>query len=185
MPYYKGDFYRGDFYRGDPFFGALLGPAIAGIGKLFHRGPKGPPPVRFAPGLPAAPAAAGMSLAKLSPALGALATRAGAMVAKHPVLSAAAAAGTIGLLGRAGHLAPTGMHPALMGGGGRGFHISRRTGATVRNRRMRVTNPKALHRAIRRAQGFARLAKKVLRFTSPAKAHRGHAYFKPRRRKKA
>jgi len=69
-----------------------------------------------------------------------------------------------------------GMHAGAM----KGFHINKH-GKMVRNRRMRVTNPKALRRAIRRAHGFARLARKVLSFTSPRK-HKGHMYF---RKKKA
>lgn len=49
-----------------------------------------------------------------------------------------------------------------------------------KRRRMNVANPRALRRAIRRAQGFARLARKVLTFTS-ARAPRGRAKFKRRR----
>jgi hypothetical protein len=48
---------------------------------------------------------------------------------------------------------------------------------------MRVTNPRALRRAIRRATGFARLARRVLHFVGP-KAPRGRAVFKFKRRKK-
>lgn len=51
-----------------------------------------------------------------------------------------------------------------------------------RRRRMRVTNVKALRRSIRRCQGFAKLAKRVLRFTSP-RPPRGRALFKRRARK--
>jgi hypothetical protein len=70
--------------------------------------------------------------------------------------------------------------------GAKGYHVIRRgpnAGKLTRNRRMRVTNPKALRRAIRRASGFARLAKKVMKFTSPRGA-KGRAYFKAPRRKK-
>ena len=103
--------------------------------------------------------------------------RVGGTIAKHPVLTAAGAAGTIGLLGGAGgeRLA---MHP---GAGMRGMHVSKKTGKLVRNRRMRVTNVRALRRAIRRCTGFAHLAKRVLRFTSP-RPPRGRAVFKHARR---
>lgn len=53
-----------------------------------------------------------------------------------------------------------------------------------RGRRMRVTNVKALRRSIRRCQGFAKLAKRVLRFTSP-RPPRGRVVFKRRARKHA
>lgn len=50
----------------------------------------------------------------------------------------------------------------------------------VRSRRMNVANPRALRRAIRRAQGFAKLARRVLTFTS-AKAPKGKGVFKKKR----
>ncbi len=171
-------YYQGDFYRGDPGFFSMLGRVGKGIfssatGMSFggfggRKGSEG-----------GSPSAAGIVAAH--PAIGALARRTGQMIARHPVLSAAAAAGTIGLLGAGAR--KIGMHPAGAMGGLRGHHISKRTGALVKNRRMRVTNPRALRRAIRRATGFAHLARKVLRFTSP-RAPRGRAVFKARRRKK-
>jgi len=103
-----------------------------------------------------------------------IARKAGGTILRHPVISAAGGAATIGLAGAG--LGRMGMHAGAM----KGFHINKH-GKMVRNRRMRVTNPKALRRAIRRAHGFARLARKVLSFTSPRK-HKGHMYF---RKKKA
>lgn len=78
-------------------------------------------------------------------------------IIKHPVLSAAGGAGAIG----AGALAMHGkkgamMHPGLAGG-------------MRRHRRMRVTNPKALRRALRRAHGFAKLAMKTIHLIHPRK----------------
>ena len=49
-------------------------------------------------------------------------------------------------------------------------------------RRMNVTNAKALRRAIRRARGFEKLAKKVLGFTSPRKP-KGRSYFRATRKR--
>ena len=99
------------------------------------------------------------------------------ILARHP---GAVAAGGAVLSGAAGAAAERifGMRAAGVGAPGqRGFHISKKTGKLVRNRRMRVTNPKALRRAIRRARGFAHLAKQVLSFTA-ARAPRGRARFR-------
>lgn len=49
----------------------------------------------------------------------------------------------------------------------------------VRNRRMNVGNARALKRALRRAGGFARLARRVMSFTHP-RAGRGRFKFKSR-----
>lgn len=174
MPYYMGD-YSGDFYQGDPFWGAAVGRVARlgfGVGKkLLGWGGKG--------------AAAAAGVATVSGAVGTVARRVGGIVAKHPVLSAAGAAGTIGVLGGMG--GERAMMGGAMGPTVRGFHMSKpRRGVPshlVRNRRMRVTNPRALTRAIRRANGFARLARKVLHFTSP-RAPRGRAIFRKSRKRK-
>jgi hypothetical protein len=160
MPYYMGDYYYGS-RRGDPgflsFLGGLaktavgfipgVGPALSqGLGAIMDR-PK------------AAPSAAGAALtppgfysgasAKISRAKSSIV---GAVKA-HPVLTAAGAAGLGAVAGAGGAIAAK----HLLGGGGR------------RRRRMRVTNPKALRRAIRRTQGFAKLAMKTIHITHPKK----------------
>lgn len=172
MPYYAGD-----FYQGDPGFlsGFLrLGRKVAG---------------RIAPHIPF-----------VGPAISA----ASAIIKRHPTISAAgsAAAGGIaaGVAGTAAeHIMRRG--PVMPGGsmlagplaapggiGLKGYHMSKpRRGVPshlVRNRHMRVTNPRALRRAIRRAKGFERLARKVMHFVSP-RAHKGRAVFKTRRRARA
>jgi len=151
-------YYEGDFYRGDPGFGSF-------IGSLAKKA------VGFIPGFGPAASAVGGVLAKL-PGKGRI-MQAGRVLSKHPVLSAAGAAGAIGTAG------------AVMGRGGRmpGGAGGGAGGSFRKRRRMRVTNPKALRRAIRRATGFARLARRVLRFTSP-KAPKGRAIFKHRRAKR-
>ncbi len=107
------------------------------------------------------------------PTLGGMASRGVGLIRRHPVLSAAGAAGTIGALGTGagvmGARRGIGMRPGMPG--------------MRRRRRMRVTNPKALRRAIRRAEGFSKLARRVLRFTHPHVA-RGRAVFKIRRKKR-
>lgn len=185
MPYY-----RGDYYRGDPGLLSFLGKGVKLVGGLLGIGGGAPSAAKIASKVVAALPGAGA----IVPAAKATVTRVGAVLAKHPTATAAAAAGTVGALGTAGMMsmgAPSVMNSLPAGGGmvpgmgaARGYHISRRTGQMVRNRRMRVTNPRALRRAIRRANGFARLAKRVLHFTSP-RAPRGRAVFKKRTRKRA
>lgn len=160
-------YYQGDFYRGDPGFFSVLGR----IGKSLVSGVTGIPFSSGAPREMASVAAAGMGS---HPAIGALAKRGGAMIARHPVLSAAAAAGTIGLLGAGGRA--MGKHKGVMVH--KGMLLGHR-----RRRRMHVTNPKALRRAIRRANGFAKMARRVLRFTSP-RPPKGRAVFRFHRKKK-
>src|SRR5713101_2324804 len=166
MSYYQGDFTRIAHMRGDPgffsFAKSLLGtaagfiPGLGGVaGKLLSKAPGG-------------------AIVRAVEAGGGIVRRVGGAIVKHPVLSAAGAAGVAGAVGGlVGRETAGGMAP-------KGFHVSRKTGKVVKNRRMRVTNPRALRRAIRRATGFARLARKVLSFTSPRK-HKGHMYFKKKK----
>ncbi|MEE8609056.1 MAG: hypothetical protein V3S55_15740 [Nitrospiraceae bacterium] len=47
-----------------------------------------------------------------------------------------------------------------------GFHLDKKTRTRwVRNRRMNVANPRALRKAMRRVQGFEKLAKRTIQFT--------------------
>ena len=98
-------------------------------------------------------------------------------VLKHPVLSAAGAAGVIGA--GAGALGTK----MLAAGGAcpKGFHTSKKHGHCVRNRHMRVTNPRALRRSLRRAHGFAKLAMRTIHLVNPRKKGR-FGGFKKRRR---
>lgn len=165
MSYYMGDFYRGDFYRGDPgFWSSMMGVGrrILGVGTAAIPG--------------------GSIVRAGTTAIERVGRRAGAAIMRHPVLSAAGAAGVIGA-------AAGGGAEALMAGGGaaKGFHPCKHPGrckqAIVRNRHMRVTNPRALRRALRRVGGFSRLARRVMHFTHPRS--KGRLAFKfPRRRKK-
>jgi len=57
---------------------------------------------------------------------------------------------------------PAGMCPT-------GYHLAKDgSGRLVRNRRMNVANPKALRKAIRRTEGFVKLAKRALKGTGYA-----------------
>ncbi len=180
MPYRNmGDYYQGDYYQGDPFLG-FIGKAIMSGGRAAGGLLKG---------------ALGMGKRKASTAIvrqtapaitmsgraGAIARQAGeaiqTTVRAHPAAvlgaGAASAAGVAALATRAA------MGPSAAGM--RGFHLSRRTGRAVRNRRMRVTNVKALHRSLRRIGGFARIARRVLHFTHPKMA-RGRPTFRFKRK---
>jgi hypothetical protein len=97
-------------------------------------------------------------------------------IVKHPVLSAAGGAAAIGAAGMMGGRASVGM-PGM-----HGMHISRKTGKMVRNRHMRVTNPKALKRALRRAHGFAKLAMRTIHLVHPKKKVRFGGFKKHRRK---
>ncbi len=168
-------YYMGDYYAGDPGFLSVLGKIgraavgfIPGVGK----------PLSMALGAiggarRALPAATSAIVRRIPAPIVRGGVAAGRMMAKHPVLTAAGAAGALAVASR-GSPAAAGMGAAPSMAHMAGFR---------RRRRMRVTNPKALRRAIRRAEGFKRLALRVLAFTGPRK-HKGRAYFKPRRRKK-
>lgn len=162
-------YYQGDFYQGDPGF-------LSGLGKMFGAA------ASFIPGVGGLVSRGVTALTRLK------GSRVGTMIAQHPTISAAGSAGLLGagagMITRPG-IRRMGPGSAVMAPGGpmqRGFHMSKKAPFhMVRNRRMRVTNPKALRRAIRRAHGFARLARKVMSFTSP-RGVKGRAHFRVRRR---
>jgi hypothetical protein len=154
----------GDFYAGDPGFGSFFG----GLAKRA---------VGFIPGV-------GPAIRTGIEAIGSIGRRAaksrvGGAIIKHPVLSAAGAAGTVGAIaggmgGRMGGATGSSQRMRTMRGVGGGFGR--------RHRRMRVTNPKALRRAIRRTAGFAKLAMKTIHLIHPRKKVR-FGGFKHKRRK--
>src|SRR5260370_30535237 len=177
MGYYQGDYYAGG--RGEPFWGSLVGLARRGIGAL----------VGVARGR-GAPAAAGIAAMALPAAATAIMKRGTAAIIKHPVLSAAAAAGITGAAMVAGGEAM--MHPAMAAAGCvKGFHMSKPRGGhcpssphLVRNRRMNVANGRALNRAVRRLTHFAHRYKKVVGFVSPHRP-KGRMYFRKKRKRAA
>lgn len=172
MPYYMGDFYsnrlRGDYYRGDPGFLSFLGGlGKAALGAIPVVGPALSTAVSsLGSGVKAAlPAAAGMAASKPGFFKGAT-QKVGTAILKHPVLSGAGAAG---ILGATAGVAGTKLAEHLKGG--------------RRRRRMRVTNPKALHRALRRAYGFERVAMRTIKLLHPKK-HCRFGGFKRRAKKR-
>lgn len=161
MPY-GGYSYPAAGMYGDPgFFGAIgrvfkgIGKTVAGIAGIPIGGKKVPA---------ALPGGSGQIMGRMQPVI----QKVGAGISRLPrgVKMGAAAAGVAGAGALLGHEVDQFGRPV-----GR------------RRRRMRVTNVKALRRSIRRCQGFAKLAKRVLRFTSP-KAPRGRPVYRHRRAKR-
>jgi hypothetical protein len=169
MGYYMGDYYGvgGSVYRGDPFWGFLGRLAKGVVGGLTGIG--------MGAGVPAAAGRASGAIAKVG-------GRVGGMIARHPVLSAAGAAAVLAGAGGAGieHMAaggaacPKGFHPC------KSKHGCKK-GPCVRNRHMRVTNPRALRRSIRRATGFAKLAMRTIHLVHPKKRARFGGFRKRRK----
>lgn len=164
-------YYMGDFYAGDPGFFSFLGGAVKKIAGLAGFG-----------GGASAGSIAQQVIKRLPQPIVAAGKTVGSIISKHPVLSAAGAAGAVGVVG--GGLARAPSATATPAAAGMAAIRGMRGGGLRRRRRMRVTNPKALRRAIRRAEGFKRMALRVLRFTHPTRAH-GRAYFKIKKRKRA
>lgn len=207
--YYRGDNYRGDYYRGDPFGLPLIG-AIGSVAKKVVPGVvkavKGlisKPTVKKAIG----EEIIGQSMPDVAtpgiiPNLPMSTTGEGKFVPVSqgiPNLPGVRLPGTDTFIDPM-HMLPGGK-PGIYSVPGassgmipKGYHINKailrqlRTGkpqnykrVLVKNQRMNVTNPRALRRGIRRAQGFAKLARRVLSFVSP-RAPKGKAIFKRKRR---
>lgn len=72
-------------------------------------------------------------------------------------------------MGARGPSSPGWVPPAAGGACPSGYHLAKDgSGRMVRNRRMNVANPRALRRAIRRTDGFVKLAKRALKGTGYA-----------------
>ena len=151
MGYYQGDFYAGA--RGDPGIGSFFGGLIkSAVGMI--PGVGGPLSSLIKVGGGAATAGA---VGKL----GAVVKAGKGVIMRHPVLTAAGAAGV-------GALAVGAAGERLLGRGrGKCKHINPRTGKCVR--RMNVCNPRALRRSIRRTHGFAKLAMRTIHLVHPKK----------------
>jgi hypothetical protein len=148
MGYYLGDFYAGA--RGDPGIGSFF----KGLGSLaagFIPG-VGPLASKAVSAIPTGGRAATAGRAIISAGRGA--------IMRHPVLSAAGAAGIGGAV-----VGAEGRH--ILGGHRKCKHVNPRTGKC--RRRMNVTNPRALRKAIRRTHGFAKLAMRTIHLVHPKK----------------
>jgi hypothetical protein len=167
MGYYQVGGVRGDFYggaRGDPGFFSFLGKVAKGaLGIASSFMPGGAVVGKVLGHLPGGEGGAVAGIVK----------KGVGVVARHPVLSAAGAAGVMSMGAGA-------VHEIRRGRAGRMAAVP----GMRRHRRMRVTNPKALRRAIRRTQGFAKLAMRTIHLVHPKK-HARFGGFKRRRRKAA
>jgi len=144
MGYYMGDYYAGS--RGDPGIGSFLG----GLVKKA---------VAFIPGV--GPAISAIIPSGGAATAGRIVKATTGAIMKHPVLTAAGAAGAVGIVGGA-------VGRGIIGGGHRKCkHVNPKTGKCVR--RMNVCNPRALRRSIRRTHGFAKLAMRTIHLVHPKK----------------
>lgn len=135
MPYYgaRGDYYRGDYYRGDPFLGALAG------------------------------AVGGKVLGRVGAAVGGAVRRiVGSRVGRATLEQAPGVGAGIALTQLAQR---TGMQMPMMPGGGAapGTELTfPGVGQKKKYRKMNPLNPRALRRALRRAEGFEKFARKTV-----------------------
>lgn len=144
MSYYQGDM-GGRMYRGDPgFFSFLGGLAKSVVGML-----PGGSALSKITSIVKRPASSGVMSAGRE-----IIAKGGRTIAKHPVLSAAGAAGALAAGGLGAH--------ALLG----------RHHGGKRHRRLNPCNPRALRRAIRRTHAFAKLAMRTIHIVHPKK--KGH-----------
>ena len=135
--------------------GIVAGPAGAAIGGAL--GGSKPTPYR---GVPAIPGTLGGQVTFPGGVQVGLGYSGGALVPGQGRLPPYTAAGP-GVLpggGRGGQMIPSGYHFAKDG-----------SGRLVRNRRMNVANPRALRKAMRRVQGFEKLARRTIVFTRRVK----------------
>jgi len=171
MSYYQrpmGD-YKTYGYAGDPGFlsglwkgikkvakvglayytGGIAGAAMSQMGGGGPGTPKLPPPQAGQPGrglqtVQGYPIGVGVTMP------GGLSLQAQGMIPRR---------GAIGEPTRGARYAQDGMVPS-------GYHYAKDgSGRIVRNRRMNIANPRALRRAMRRVQGFEKLAKRTIQFT--------------------
>ncbi len=155
MGYYMAG--RGDFYRsrgrGDPGFFSFLG----GLAKTA---------IGFIPGVgPIAKGALDIVSKAAESRAGRVVARGAEIVKAHPVLTAAGAAGSIVTAAGAHHM----MTGGSRAGAGMGAPATGFGGGGGRRRRMNPYNPRALRRALRRTNSFAKMARQIIRVAAKYK----------------
>ena len=186
MPYYRGDYYRGDYYRGDPGVLGFLGKAVGAVARAVTPGwvqtavgaassiaggllarPSVVPSANPSFSLSAGPGP-GTSLAVPSQ------LRGGGTVAMGSTMVGVSPRGTFGMK------TVRGTHPNRSSYYTSQGYVAAGT-KLVPNRTMNVGNARALKRALRRAHGFAHLARSVMSFQLTGKKT-GRGHFKAKRR---
>jgi len=152
--YYMGDYYAG--MRGDPGIGSFFGKVLS-VGKNLL-------------GLAPIPGAGLISkIGKVAATGGAIVKAGKGIVMKHPVISAAGAAG------------------AAIAAGAEAHRVISRKGVREpgmrKHRRMNPCNVHALRRASRRAHAFLRISRKLVGYYQPKKP-KGRAFIKHRKKAK-
>lgn len=182
MSYYRGDYYRGN-YRGDIFssignalgsvgrvvgglVGGPIGSVIQGASGMLTSTPRPPVPAVVAPSFSMS-GGPGMALQAPQPRPGG-----------PPVILGGSTVG-VSSLGTIGVRSGRGQHPNKSTYYTRNGRVDKGS-RMVPNRHMNVGNARALKRALRRAHGFARLARSVMSFTVTGRKH-GPGHFKAKR----
>jgi hypothetical protein len=175
MPYYgRGDYRRGYYRRGDPgLLGGLWGAVTGGVKGLITGGPVGALTGAVKggiAGLTGTPQTA-ISVTPNVPisTLGSLPAPMVQVPSTTP--GAVPTPGFGGLVSRILPGGQTGYEVPL-----RGYHMSA-TGTWVKNRRMNVTNPRALRRSIRRVSGFGKLVHRIKRAVARANVAVGNRHY--------
>jgi len=162
MSYYRrpmGD-YKTYGYAGDPGFLSGLWKGVKALGKIaLGIPPKAPVGPALAPTIMGG--AAGFTGAQFMPGVG-LGPQAPGAGARGPSMPSWQPPGSFVPGSQPWAMAPRGYHLAKDG-----------SGRYVRNRRMNIANPRALRRAMRRVQGFEKLAKRTITFTKRVRIKKG------------
>ena len=202
MPYayQRGDYYRGDYYRGDGILSGIgkvlkgaVGAVAGGLGGFVKGGPVGAVVGAVKGGTTAVLGSGKSSLPAPPPAM----TVSGPMGVGTSIVGfrpppvpvggerewdiTSAFPGGRPLTYTQGGLCPSGYRLNKSGHWRKNGTYVPAGSICVKCRKMNVTNPRALRKGIRRAQGFAKLAKRVLSFVQ-AKAPKGRALFRRKRR---
>jgi len=198
MPYayQAGDYYRGDYYRGDGILAGIGGAIKGAVTGLVKGGPIGAIAGAIKGGttgllgsgkssLPPPPINMGTGIGSPIPSLGS-----GLVAFKPPPVPVGGdrqwdigsmLPGGRPLTYTQGGLCPAGYRLNKSGHWRKNGTYVPPASVCVKCRKMNVTNPRALRKGIRRAQGFAKLAKRVMSFVQ-ARAPKGRALFRKKRR---
>jgi hypothetical protein len=195
--YGRGDYYRGDYYRGDPGLFSFVGKAIRTVGNIVP-GPVGAVAKAVGSAI-AGPTQKSLAVPTMQPPalqIPDIGIRVGGpsgfqIGAFNPPPSVPG-----GIQGPVGTMTPqgfiqgcqlrgtrpnkSGYYKQVVKGNPANVVYIPKGSVCVKPRRLNIANPRALRRAVRRAQGFAKMARRVLTFVS-AKAPKGRAKFKRKR----